>query len=145
MQSVSATTVRELLALGGYHFIHDYINDAHFPDARHTLVRADAMRIMPIDKEMPTEWVLNLIKKKGRHPATIYHALHFAAANPEMEFKLPVIALGTIVSYADPEFPKSKKAPHAIVLHEFSHRRDISLTPIQGKWGKRCSFLTYTI
>jgi hypothetical protein len=135
----------ELLMRGNFYSRHDYITGNNFPDVKQVTYNPNLIRHISIDNDMPTEWVLSLIKKKAMYPATVYHGLNYAAANPDMEMKLPIVCLGTVFPYVEEGFPASKQVPHCVVLQDMSHRRGINVSAIHGKWGKGCSFLAYTI
>lgn len=139
------TSMRDTLVKGNYHFVHDFITEKNFPLMQHNQILLDTLRVIFIDREMPTDWVCNLIRKQGLYPANIYYLLHFGAMNPEMAVTTPIIALGTIVDYVEDPFPPSKKKPHCVGIHDMSGRRGINLVPSLGLWGKGCGFLAYSV
>lgn len=146
MQTFSAvSSVSELLEMGNYWFVHDFITNRNFPDARNHFVSPQAMRVIVIDREMPTDWVCKLIRKKGLYPATIYQLLYFGAMNPQMRVTTPINALGTIIDYIEEPFPPTMKKPHCAGIHDMSQRRGINLVSVEGKWGRGCGFLAYSV
>jgi hypothetical protein len=90
-------TVEQLLAEGGYNWVYYRITSAAFPDSSRGQARLSAT-LVPFSPQASIPYVLQEEEAAGLRPATLKELLTFGASYPEVQRRIPVIALG---SHAD--------------------------------------------
>jgi hypothetical protein len=87
-------SIEESLLAGRYDWVYYRLNSAVFPGGENGTGKISAV-LVPFSPQASLEYVFGLQAAAGLRPATIRELLAFGETYPEVQRKLPVIALGS--------------------------------------------------
>jgi hypothetical protein len=94
-------TLSEMIRDGNYKMVSDLITDENFP-IQGTGKQECELFLIPNDRIGRIDYVGYYLERLGLKPAKIEHLLAIGAAYPELQFKDPIFALGSIFETRTP-------------------------------------------
>lgn len=122
----------ELVIMGGYKWVHDWITNYRFPLLPHNPMERE-IEYVKLDYDPTSEEALAELKSRGLERPTYEHALYFGVKHPEEQEKHPVVFLHESV-----EGPNGNRG--VIVLYGRPSRRCIDIDWFDSKWSQDCVF-----
>jgi len=90
-------TIKSLITAGGYDNVNIYITKKNFPaNAKESGKKELVFRIFRFKNLTSSQRVIQSMKQRGCRPATLRELVVFGKANPDLQRKYPIIALGSV-------------------------------------------------
>ena len=125
----------EMVKRGKYDWVSSGITPENFPLNGKGEVAAELV-LVHFDKYVTSEQARARMKDQGLEPARIEHLLALGETNPELQRKFPIVALGSVVVFAD----GGRLVP---CLSGDADERRLHLSGESGDWNDGCRFLAF--
>lgn len=122
----------ELVRMGNYDRVSDWITDERFPVQKHASV-SRSIELVEFDHDPTSEEVLAEFSRRGLNRPTHEDALYFGVKHPEEQRKRPIVFL-----HEPGQFPGGSR--RVLVLGGGARKRGLDLYWLVGRWGRRCAF-----
>lgn len=125
-------SLEEMIAAGRYDWKNSDITADRFPVKGKGKKKAE-VELVHFNRDISSEDAIAEMDKLGLRPATIEELLAFGAANPDIQRKFPIVALGSVAEVSGSRF--------VAYLRRVWSERSLSLGWFAFDWNPDCRFL----
>ena len=121
-------SIEDSLTAGRYDRLFSRITSASFPGSEAGQARLSAV-LIPFSPLASLDYILHLPAAAGRRPATFKELLAFGEAYPEVQRKLPIMALGSSVDLVVTVYHRESSQGSSMMGHTETEYKRVRLYP----------------
>jgi hypothetical protein len=131
LQVDHSRSVQDLLGAGKYDHVSYQVTAANFPDDETGLEKISVV-LVPFSPQASLDYVLHRLAPVGMHPATAKELLAFGEAYPEVQRKLPIMALGSFADLLETVYHYESRPDRVIPMLTTVERKIERVYPFLG-------------